>query len=54
MSNIENGKIVEQLLEQIEELGGDVAPLYEENDIAQMSAIELIDLLRGYIEELKD
>ncbi len=54
MSNIKNCEIIEQLLEKIEDMGGDVKGLYEEHDITQITSAKLIELLSDYIEDLEN
>ncbi len=54
MSNKQNDKIIDDLLDQYQELGGNIKKLYERNDFSHMSLDKIIGTLQREIDALDD
>jgi hypothetical protein len=52
--NQTNEQIIDGLLEQYQEQGGDIAELYERNDFSHMTIEDIITTLQDEIDDLQD
>ena len=53
MSNIQQEKIIDNLLERYQDLGGDIEELYENHNLAQIETNKVIEILLEEIDNIE-